>query len=390
MIISCQIFIFLKKLTTGKYIIINKIPFIDLSEQYLSLKNDILSKIDEVCRESAFCLGEYVEEFEENFAGYCGVKYCLGVNSGTSALHLALLALGVGDGDEVIIPAQTFIATAWGATYCGAKSVFVDIEPKTHTIDVSKIETAITPKTKAIIPVHLYGQPANMDEILKIARRYNIFVIEDAAQAHGALYKGKKTGSFGEVSCFSFYPGKCLGAFGEGGAVVTNNQEVAEKVSMLRNHGQTKRYYHDVIGFNYRMEGIQGAVLNIKLEYLDDWNEKRRKAASLYNKLLKGTELVLPYEDEYTKPIYHLYVVLSSKRDRIAQHLQQNGIATGMHYPVPLHLQKAYSNLSYNEGDFPFAERNARECLSLPIFPEMTKGQVEYVVTKIRSEIVND
>lgn len=368
----------------------NKIPFIDLSEQYLSLKNDILSKIDEVCRKSAFCLGEYVEEFEENFADYCGVKYCLGVNSGTSALHLALLALGVGEGDEVIIPAQTFVATAWGITYCRAKPVFVDIEPKTHTMDVSNIESAITPKTKVIIPVHLYGQPANMDEILKIARKYNIFVIEDAAQAHGALYKGKKAGSFGDISCFSFYPSKGLGAFGEGGAVVTNNQEIAEKIGILRNHGQTKRYYHDVVGFNYRMEGIQGAVLNIKLKYLDEWNEKRRKSASLYNKLLKGTELVLPYEDEYSKSIYHLYVVLSSKRDQIAQHLQQNGVATGLHYPVPVHLQKAYSNLSYRESDFPFAERNARECLSLPIFPEMTEGQVEYVVSKIKSEIIND
>lgn len=349
--------------------------------------DDILPKMDEVCRKSAFRLGEYVEEFEGNFANYCGVKYCLGVNNGTSALHLALLALGIGEGDEVIIPAQTFIATAWGVTYCKAKVVFVDIEPGTYTMDVSKIEASITSKTKAIIPVHLYGQPANMDEILKIARKYNMFVIEDAAQAHGALYKGKKAGSFGDVSCFSFYPSKGLGAFGEGGAVVTNNQEIAEKIGILRNHGQTKRYYHDVIGFNYRMEGIQGAVLNIKLKYLDEWNEKRRKAASLYNKFLKDTELVLPYEAEYTKSIYHLYVVLSSKRDRIAQHLQQNGIATGLHYPVPVHLQKAYSNLGHKEGDFSEAERNARECLSLPIFPEMTEGQVEYVGSTIKTYI---
>src|SRR3990172_5060872 len=275
-----------------------KIPFLNLDSQYLSLRDEILPKIDEVCRKSAFCLGECVEEFEKNFADYCGIKYCLGVNSGTSALHLALLALGVGEGDEVIIPAQTFVATAWGITYCGAKPVFVDIEPKTHTMDVSKIELVITPKTKAIIPVHLYGQPANMNEILKIARKYNIFVIEDAAQAHGALYKGKKTGSFGDVSCFSFYPSKGFGAFGEGGAVVTNNQQNAEKIGILRSHGQSKRYYHDVVGFNYRMEGIQGAVLNIKLKYLDEWNEKRRKGAFLYTKLLKDTELVLPYEEK--------------------------------------------------------------------------------------------
>lgn len=368
----------------------DKIPFIDLRRQYLDLKDKILPKIDEVCGKSAFCLGEYVEEFEKNFASYCGVKYCVGVNSGTSALHLALLALEIKEGDEVILPAQTFIATAWGITYCCAKPVFVDIDSKTYTIDTKKIESAITPKTKAIIPVHLYGHPANMDEINNIAKKYNLFVVEDAAQAHGALYKGKKVGTLGDVACFSFYPGKNLGAFGEGGAVVTNNSEIAEKIRILRNHGQSKKYYHDVVGFNYRMEGIQGAVLNIKMKHLDAWNKKRRQIALLYNRMLNGTSLTLPFESEHSESIYHLYVVLSPKRDILKQKLLKNGIETGLHYPVPLHLQKPYSYLMHKEGDFPEAERNARECLSLPIFPEMTVGQIEYVVDKIRSEIIND
>lgn len=363
-----------------------KVPFSDLGKQYWNLREEILPVLDDVCKKSAFCLGEYVEEFEKNFARYCAARYCIGLNSGTSALHLALLACGIKEGDEVILPSQTFIATAWGITYCGAKPVFVDIDSRTYTIDTKKIEAAITTKTKAIIPVHLYGQPADMDEINKIAKRYNLFVIEDAAQAQGALYKKKKVGTFGDSACFSFYPGKNLGAFGEGGAVITNNPELAEKIRILRNHGQSKKYYHDVIGFNYRMEGVQGAVLNIKLKYLDEWDKKRRQIASLYNKMLISTSLTLPFEADYSESVYHLYVVLNPKRDILAQKLQERGIATGLHYPVPLHLQKPYSYLMHKEGDFPEAERNARECLSLPIFPEMTEDQVEYVANKIRND----
>lgn len=363
------------------------VPFLDLGAQYRSLRDEILKKTDEVFGKSAFVLGEYVDEFEKNFAAYCGAKHCVAVNNGTSALHLALLALGVKPGDEVIVPAQTFIATSNAALFCGAKPVLVDVDPVTYNLDTRLLEKALTPKTRAIIPVHLYGQPADLDGICGIAKKHNIPVIEDACQAHGARHSGKRVGSFGVMSCFSFYPGKNLGAYGEGGAVVTNDPKIAATLNVLRNQGQSKRYYHDMVGYNYRMEGIQGAILNIKLKHLDGWNDRRRALAARYNEALQGTGLTLPRIAPNMESVWHLYVVLSPKREAIAKILEGKGIATGYHYPYPLHLHKAYEHLGYRAGDFPVAERIANECLSLPIFPEMTNEQQTEVIHGVQDAI---
>jgi len=359
-----------------------KVPFLDLKAQYDSIKDEIAKEINWVLENTSFILGDKVKEFEKNFASYCNKKHAVAVNSGTSALHLALLAYGIKERDEVITVPNTFIATAEAISYTGAKPVFVDVNEKNYTIDTDLIEETITDRTKAIIPVHLYGQPADMDPIIDIARKYNLFIIEDCAQAHGAEYKGKKVPII-STGCFSFYPGKNLGAYGEGGAVLTDDGEIAEKIIMLRDHGQKEKHRHKYIGYNYRMDGFQGAVLNTKLKYLNKWIEQRRDKARLYNQLLSGVAET-PREDDYAKHIYHLYVIRTKEREKLAKYLKSKEIDTGMHYPTPIHLQEAYSSLGYKPGDFPITEKVVKEILSLPIFPELTEDQVRYVAETIK------
>jgi dTDP-4-amino-4,6-dideoxygalactose transaminase len=332
-------------------------------------------------------LGTQVAAFEEEFAAYCGGGQAVGVNSGTSALHLALLAAGVGPGDEVLTTPFTFAATVAAIYYTGASPVYVDIDRDSYTIDPTRIETAITPKTKAIIPVHLYGQPADMDAILGIVRQHGIVVIEDAAQAHGAEYKGRRCGSLADMACFSFYPSKNLGAYGEGGAVVTTNSELARTVRTLRNWGESHRYYHDLRGFNYRLDGIQGAILSVKLRYLDRWTEMRRANAAAYAGLLRDHDVILPREMPYARHVYHLYVIRTQRRDSVARGLAASGVQTGVHYPLPVYLQQAYRSPRYHEGDFPVAESVAREVLSLPMFPELRQSQIEIVAEFLRAHL---
>jgi dTDP-4-amino-4,6-dideoxygalactose transaminase len=363
------------------------IPFVDLKAQYDSIKDEINEAIQNVLNNTSFIMGEELKKFEEEFAQFCDVKYAIGVANGSDALILALRACGIGEGDEVITVPHTFIATTEAISNVGGKVVFVDIDPKTYTIDVSKIEEKITEKTKAIIPVHLYGQPADMDPIMKLAKKYNLKVIEDAAQAHGAEYKGEKVGSLGDVGCFSFYPGKNLGAYGDAGMVVTNNEEIAEKVKLLRNHGRiTKKYEHDIEGYSSRLDNLQAAILRVKLKYLNEWNDKRRNNAKRYNELLSNINgIITPYEAEYAKHVYHLYVIRTDKeRDKLREELKSKGIATGIHYPVPLHLQPAYSYLGYKEGDFPVTEKVSQEILSLPMFAELNDEQIGKVVKMIK------
>jgi dTDP-4-amino-4,6-dideoxygalactose transaminase len=352
------------------------IPFVDLKAQYLSIKPEIDSAVFAVLESSQFILGKYVEEFEKDFAAYCHAAHAMGVSSGTSALHLALLAAGVGPGDEVITTPFTFVATAAAIDYCGARPVYVDIDPVSFTIDPWRIEEAVTPRTKAILPVHLYGQPADMDPILEIAKRHGLVVIEDAAQAHGAEYKGRRAGSIGDMGCFSFYPGKNLGAYGEGGAVTTNNEAYAKTIRMLRDWGQTRKYHHDLRGFNYRLEGMQGAILGVKLKYLDEWTNARRARAALYNQQLAQADVATPVEMDYARHVYHVYAIRTASREALAQELNAAGVQTGIHYPIPVHLQKAYADPAFKRGDFPHAERAAAEVLSLPMFPELTENQV--------------
>jgi len=363
------------------------IPFLDLKAQYKSIKSEIDSAVLGVLESTQFVLGENVAAFEREFASYCGVAHGIAVNSGTSALHLALLAAGVGPGDEVVTIPFTFVATVSAICYTGATPVFVDIEPRSFTMDPSKLEQAITPRTKAILPVHLYGQMADMGAILEIANRHGIPVIEDACQAHGAEYNGRRAGSLGASGCFSFYPGKNLGAYGEGGIMVTNDDAQAKKVRMLRDWGQEKRYHHVLKGFNYRMEGIQGAILSVKLRYLEAWTEARRARAREYDALLKDSETVkAPAQLPGRRHVYHIYAVRSADRDGLQQLLQADGVQTGLHYPIPVHLQEAHADLGYTAGDFPESEAAANEVLSLPIFPELTSSQVEQVVTAVRRE----
>src|SRR5258706_550501 len=347
------------------------IPYLDLAAQMHPLRKEIEAAIGRTLDNCSFCLGPDVAQFEKEFATWCEASDCVVVNSGTSALHLALILLGVGPGDEVITAPLAFVATSWAISYVGARPVFVDVEPDTANMDASKIEAVITRRSKAILPVHLYGHPVDLDAILSVARKHGLPVVEDAAQAHGARYKGRRVGTFGEMSCFSFYPGKNLGAYGEGGALVTNNTEYAARARSLREHGSTQRYYHDEIGFNYRMEGIQGAVLGVKLKHLDHWTETRRKVAHRYHELLADTALELPREAPYAQSAYHLYVVRHRRRDEIKRHLEGKRIGCALHYPLPLHLQKCYASLGYKGGHFPVAEAAARECLSLPIYPEL-------------------
>jgi dTDP-4-amino-4,6-dideoxygalactose transaminase len=348
------------------------IPLVDLKAQYLSIKHEIDAAIAEVLESCQFVLGEKVEAFESDFARYCQTSYARGVNSGTSALHLALLAAGVKPGDEVITVSYTFVASVAAICYTGARPVLVDIDPLSCTMDPACLEAAITPRTKAIMPVHLYGSCADMDPILEIARRHDLIVIEDAAQAHGAEYKGKRAGSMGDLACFSFYPGKNLGAYGEGGAVVTNGGEYAEVIGRLRDHGQSQKYHHDMVGYNYRMEGLQGAVLGVKLRRLEDWNAARRQHAANYRRLLADTGLRLLEEMPYNRPVYHIFPVFTPQRDNLVEHLKARGISTGIHYPIPVHLQSGYRDLGYQLGDLPHTEQASNEVLSLPIYAELS------------------
>jgi dTDP-4-amino-4,6-dideoxygalactose transaminase len=360
------------------------IPYLDLAAQMRPLRKEIDAAIARTLDSCSFCLGPDVAQFEKDFAKFCAAEHCVAFNSGTSALHVGLLLLNIGAGDEVITTPSTFVATSWAISYTGAKPVYVDIDDATFNLDPALVERAITSRTKAVMPVHLYGHPANLDPLLAVCRKHNLALVEDAAQAHGATYKGKVIGTFGAVSGFSFYPGKNLGAYGEGGALVTNNAGFATRAKALREHGSTQRYYHDEIGFNYRMEGMQGAVLGVKLKHLEAWTQERRRVAHRYHALLAGTPLQLPLEADYAQSAWHLYVVRHPQRDQLKKHLEASHIGCALHYPLPLHLQKAYAHLGYQAGDFPISEKAARECLSLPIYPEMTDTQISRVAEVIR------
>jgi dTDP-4-amino-4,6-dideoxygalactose transaminase len=362
------------------------IPLVDLRAQYLEIKSDIDAAIARVFASGQFVLGDEVAGFEREFAAYSGASEGIAVNTGTSALHLALLAAGVRAGDEVITVPFTFVATVAAIGYIGARAVLVDIDPATFTMDVSQVEQAITSRTKAIVPVHLYGQPADMDPILAIARRHGLVVIEDACQAHGAAYKGRPVGSLGHAACFSFYPGKNLGAYGEGGMVVSSSESFAREVRMLRDWGAEKKYHHVVKGFNYRMEGLQGAMLRVKLHHLERWTEARRAHARDYGQLLADSGVVVPQEASYARHVFHVYAVRTADRQALQRTLQANGVASGIHYPIPVHLQPAYSDLGYGVGSFPESERAAGEVLSLPMYPELSRTQLEMVAAAIRQE----
>ena len=362
-----------------------KVPFLNLRAQYDAIAGEVEQSIREVLENCAFSGGPYVDKFEEEFASFCGCSRAVGVGSGTDALWLALLALGVKAGDEVITAPNSFIATAEAISLCGAEPVFVDVEERSYTMDPGLLERAITPRSKVIIPVHLFGQCADMDPILTIARRHGIAVLEDACQAHGAEYKGRRAGSIGDAGCFSFYPGKNLGAYGEAGCVVTGNQQLADRIRMLRDHGQSRKYYHEVVGINGRMDGIQGAVLSLKLKYLESWNKLRREHAALYGRLLQGIGTVAtPREMPYAHHVYHVYAVRAPGRERLIDGLAASGIACGVHYPVPIHLQRAYASRSERTGSFPVAERCAEELVSLPMFPELSDEQIAYVCGELR------
>jgi dTDP-4-amino-4,6-dideoxygalactose transaminase len=355
------------------------IPIIDLKAQYQSIKGEIGPAIAGVLESCQFALGSEVAAFEQEFAAYCGAQSGVGVNSGTSALHLALLAAGVGPGDEVITVPFTFVATVAAICYTGAKPAFVDIEPRSYTMDASQLERVITERTKAVIPVHLYGQAADMDPIMEVARRHGLIVIEDAAQAHGGEYKGRRLGGIGDLGCFSFYPSKNLGACGEGGMTITNDADLAAKMRRLRDHGQGQKYYHDEVGFNYRMDGIQGAILRIKLRHLPEWNQARRRAAAIYRELLADADVVRPAEVDGVRHVYHLYVVRTPHRDKLCEYLKQHQVDTLLHYPVPIHLQKGYRHLGCEPGSLPQTERHCNEVLSLPMYAEMPVEAIKEV-----------
>ncbi len=370
--------------TTAHPLMNQSVPYLDLPAQLRPLRAELEAAFARTLDQCSFCLGPDVAQFEKDFARFIGAEYCVGFNSGTSALHVALLLLGVGRGDEVITTPHTFVATSWAISYVGAKPVYVDIEDATFNLDPALIERALTPRTKAILPVHLYGHPFDVDPILAIGRRRNLPLVEDAAQAHGAKYRGQTIGTFGAMSCFSFYPGKNLGACGEGGALVTNNAAFAARARALREHGSTVRYYHDEVGFNYRMEGLQGAVLGLKLKHLAEWTAGRQRVARRYTELLADTPLHLPRQAGWAESVWHLYVVRHPRRDELKKHLEANGIGCALHYPLPLHLQKCYAGLGYKVGDFPVAEKAARECLSLPIYAELTDEQIQRVAAVIQ------
>ena len=356
------------------------IPLVDLKAQYASIKPEIDAAVKRVLDDTDFISGSAVSEFEKSFAAYCGTLSAVGLANGTDALQLSLLALGVGQGDEVITAVNTFIATSEAISATGARTVFVDNDPQTYTIDVRKIEEKITPRTKAIIPIHLYGQPAAMDVINEIAAHHNLAVVEDAAQAHGASFKGKNVGTLGRLACFSFYPGKNLGAYGDAGAIATNDEALANKVRMLSNHGRLKKYEHEIEGYNSRLDTLQAAVLSVKLRHLRAWTEKRQQNASTYSQLLaRAITIVTPVIHPGATHVFHLYVVRVQQREKVQQALKEAGIATGIHYPIPLHLQPAYKHLGLPTGSYPVAERFASEILSLPMYPELTNDQIAFI-----------
>ena len=357
------------------------VPYLDLRAQYRTLRSEVLNAFEEICESTSFAQGATTSEFETKFAAYCGVDHCVSLNSGTSALHLALRCLDVGPGDEVVTVSMTFIATAWAISYVGATPVFVDIDPLRRTLNPDKLEAAITSRTKAIMPVHLYGMPAEMDRIMAIAERHGVPVIEDAAQAHGATYRGRRVGQFGQVACFSFYPSKNLGAYGEGGALITNDASVAHRARSLRDHAQSQKYLHAEIGYNYRMDSFQGAVLSIKLNHLDEWNTARIGCARQYTELLKDSSYKLPADMSDSECVWHCYVIETPERDRVCSGLRDAGIQSAVHYPVPVHLQKAYAQLGYRSGDLPVTEALCKDCLSLPIYPELSKEKISRVAS---------
>ncbi|MCD6298593.1 MAG: erythromycin biosynthesis sensory transduction protein eryC1 [Deltaproteobacteria bacterium] len=365
-----------------------KIPFLDLKAQYESIQEEISDGVARVLESCAFAGGPFVAQFEKDFASFCGCKLTVGVGSGTEALWLSLLALGLGHGDEVITVPNTFIATAEAITFCGARPVFVDIDEETYTMNPDLLAAAMTPRTRAIIPVHLFGQMADMDPIMEIAGANGVFVIEDACQAHGAEYKGKPAGSIGDAGCFSFYPGKNLGAYGEAGAIVTNRPELAETIRTLRDHGQAAKYFHETVGWNARMDGLQGAILSAKLRHLSDWNEARIKNARIYTELLKDVAgVITPISAPYAKHVFHIYATRVQNQAAMINALAQKKIQCGIHYPIPIHMQKAYAFLGLGEGSFPVSEKCARELVSLPMFPELTDEQIEFVGDQIKEVI---
>jgi dTDP-4-amino-4,6-dideoxygalactose transaminase len=365
---------------------IKPVPFVDLAAQHEAIEPEVNAAISKTLRQTDFILGEDVALFEQEFAAYCETAHAVGVDSGTSALELALRAYGIGPGDEVITVANTFIATVLAISYAGATPVLVDIDPDTYMMDVAQLEGAITGRTKAIMPVHLYGHPADMDPIMAIARQHGLVVIEDACQAHGARYKGKRVGSLGHAAAFSFYPAKNLGAYGDGGIVVTNDAQINQSLRLMRNYGSTQKYHHLIQGYNRRLDTLQAGVLRVKLPHLEAWNQARRQHAKLYRELLSNGNgsVVLPAEAGYAEAVYHLYVIRVQNRDQLQARLQQQGIATGIHYPIPIHLQPAYHSLGYKKGDFPITEQFSKQILSLPMYAELASGALEYVAMTIQ------
>jgi dTDP-4-amino-4,6-dideoxygalactose transaminase len=359
------------------------VPFVDLPTQHRTLQHELSEAIQRVMERADFALGKEVAQFEEEFAAFCGTRYAVGVDSGLAALELGLRAMAIGPGDEVIVPAHTFVATAAAVTFAGARPVLVDVEPATYNLDVSQVEAAITPRTKGIIPVHLYGLPANMDAILQVADRHGLAVVEDACQAHGARYNGSRAGSLGHAAAFSFYPTKNLGACGDAGILVTDDAAVAEQVRAMRNCGQRAKYLHELPPFNHRMDTLQAAVLRVKLRYLDGWIEARRRNAALYNMLLAGSDVVTPRETPGATHVYHLYVIRTPQREAMQVYLREQGIGTAIHYPIPIHLQPFYAGNGFRRGQFPVAEQVCDTILSLPMFPELTAEQVQYVAGRV-------
>ena len=368
---------------------ITSVPYYDLKSQYESIRSEILEALDRSCRNTSFSLGEDVVSFEKEFAGYCEAKYCIAVNSGTSALHLALLAAGVGPDDEVITTPNSFIASVETIAYTGAKPVFADIDPDTANIDPQCVAKVITTRTKAILPVHLYGRPADLQSLQELALTNNLALIEDACQAHGARYRSRRVGAICASGAFSFYPSKNLAAYGEAGAVVTNDDRIAEYCRAARSHGEFRRYFHDFIGYNYRMEGFQGAVLRVKLRHLEKWSARRKEIAARYRKRLSGLPVRLPQDDPRDECAYHLFVIYVENRDAVQAELKNRGIGTAVHYPLPLHLQRALAGLGYKQGNFPHAEKACREVLALPLFPELTDDDVDYVCESLQAALLH-
>jgi dTDP-4-amino-4,6-dideoxygalactose transaminase len=367
-----------------------RVPLADLPAQFAPIRDEALEAFAAVAEGGGYVLGPKVAAFEQAFAAAHGVKHCVGVNTGTSALHLALLAAGVGTGDDVLTVPMTFVATSWAISYCGANPVFVDVDPVTYTMDPNQVADRITPRTKAILPVHLYGQAADLAPLRELADKHGLALVEDAAQAHLATYRGQPVGGFGLAAGFSFYPGKNLGACGEGGAVVTDDDALAARMRALRDHAQTQRYHHAEIGFNYRMDALQGAVLGIKMKHLSAWTERRKVLAARYLQLLRDLPIDLPTVAEGRDHVWHLFVALHPERDRIRARLDEQGIQTGLHYPIPVHLQPAYQHLGHKPGDFPVAERVGRECLTLPLYPEMTEEQQDWVIGALAAAVTEE